>query len=118
MVLVDGFEIGLWWWDLNIVFGCCIECVIFIDLKWNFVGCDQGIDCWFDEVGWWWWCSGGNVVGQLFVLIGVENGKLFEEWDCLCVFVGFGGVVFFIIWYEMICVDDGSFVFFFCECGC
>src|SRR5712664_712422 len=48
-VPVDGFEIGLRRRDLNIVFGCCIECAISTDPKWNSAGLDQGFDRGFDE---------------------------------------------------------------------
>lgn len=105
-VPVDGFKIGLRRWDLYIVFGCDIECAISTNPKWNSAGLDQGVDRGFDEASRRWRRSGGNVVGQFLALIGVENGKAFEEWNRLRVFAGLSGASLFVIRHETISVDD------------
>ena len=105
-VPVDGFEIGLRRRDLHIVFGWCIECAISTDPKWNSAGLDQGFDRGFDQASRRWRRSGGDTVGQIFALIGVEYGKSFEEWNRLRFFAGLGSAPFFVIRHETIGVDD------------
>lgn len=107
-VPVDGFEIGLRRRDLNIIFGCCIECAISTDPKRNSAGLDQGVDRGFDAASRRRWRSGGDTIGQFLALIGVENRKSFEEWNRLRIFAGLSGASLFVIRHETIRVDNSG----------
>ena len=114
-VPVDRFEIGLRRRDLYIIFGCCIECAFSTNPKWDSAGLDQGFDCGFDQARRRWRRSGGDLVGKFFTLIGVENGKSLEEWNCLCFFAGLGGASSFVSGHEPVGVNDGGTAFTFAD---
>ena len=95
-VPVDRLEIGLRRRDLHIVFGRCVECAISTNAKRDSGGLDQGFDRGFDQARRRWRRSGGDLVGQFLALIGVEDGKALEEWNCLRFFAGLGGASFFV----------------------
>ena len=78
-------------------------------------GLDQGFDCGFDQARRRWRRSGGDLVGQFFTLIGVENGKSLEEWNCLCFFAGLGGASSFVGGHEPVGVNDGGTAFTFAD---
>src|SRR5579883_1162395 len=104
---VNRLEIGLRRRDLHVVFGWCIECAMSTNPKRDARGLDQGFDRWFDQARRR-RRSGGDLVGQVLTLIGVENGKSFKEGNRLCFFAGLGRASFFVIRHETIRVNDSG----------
>ena len=74
-------------------------------------GLDQGFDRGLDQAWRRWRRSGGDLVGQVLALVGVEDGKSLEERDCLRFFAGLGGAPSFVVGDEAVGIDDGGAAF-------
>src|ERR1700741_5309974 len=80
---VDRLEIGLWWWDLHVVFDWCVERSTTAATKIDARGLDECFDRRLDQPWRRWGRRGCDLIGQLVALVAVEYGKAFEEWKRL-----------------------------------
>ena len=60
---IDPFEIGLWWWNLHVVFDRRVERTITADTKIDAGSLDQGFNRGFDQTWRRWGRRGCDLIG-------------------------------------------------------
>ena len=110
-VPVDRFEIGGRWRDLHEVVRRAVEGAVAADPKIRSRGPDQRLGSRLDHA----WRrrrrDGGDLLGQVLALVGVEHREALEERNRLRLFSVLGGPLALIVRDEAVGVDDGRTAF-------
>lgn len=109
-VPVDGFEVGVWRWDLHVVEGRDVIGPVAADAEVDVGGLDQRLDLRLDQARRWWRRLDSDVLGQTLALRSIEDREPLEERDRVGVLARVAGALPFVVGNEVVGIDDGRAV--------